>query len=252
LWEQLQQSTSHGTENANANSSTTYGDLTKNIVTITTVQDFWRYFMHLPQPSQILGESKKIVRQDSVDGPTHNLAALMFFKENIRPEWEDPANRKGGHFQFTLQLDRSRPQKEGLPPTTKEGGSAWLAQADEYWNNIVLGLIGGGLDSTDFVTGIRLVDKVKLPGKAGGRPVGHIRIEVWFREASDQAKISALKEALETHMKCRMDGTVGADMFNGYRLDMRSHEETSHNHEEKKQGGKKPQAKRESNDQAVE
>ncbi len=235
LWEQLQQggnppqpdlvpTTEHGVTGAS------YTDLTAKVVTLSDVQTFWRYFANLPQPSQILGESKKIVRQDTENGPTNTLAALMLFKEGVRPEWEDPANSKGGHFQFNLQLERSRNTKETmLGSAIKEAGtsnSSWLTQTDEYWNNIVLGMIGGTLDSDDFITGVRLVDKIKPAPKQGGKPVGHIRVEVWFRDISDTIKVNALRESLETHMRCRIDGSVaseGMNMFPGYKLDMRSH-----------------------------
>ena len=232
LWEQLQQG-AHAETAAPAGPAATYGDLTTRVASISDVQSFWKYFVHLPQPSQILGESKKIVRQELEDAPAHTLAALMIFKDGIRPEWEDESNRKGGHFQFTLQLERSRASKDAAPTAVsagRESSSAstnWLAQTDEYWNNIVLGLIGGSLDSNDFVTGVRLVDKVKPPPRAGARPVGHIRVEVWFRDAHDTVKINALKDALESHMRCRIDGSSAPEMFAGYRLDMRSHEEES-------------------------
>ena len=236
LWEQLQQSSTTASPaevagQAAASQSANYGDLTRKVATISDIQSFWKYFVHLPQPSAILGESMKVVRQESEDGPAHTLAALMLFKENVRPEWEDEANRKGGHFQFTLQLERSRPTKEGTaaPVVKDQGGStAWLAQTDEYWNNLVLGLIGGTLDTGDFVTGVRLVDKVKLPVKPGSRAVGHIRLEIWFRDASDTAKINALEESVETHLKCKLDGSISSEVFPGYRLDMRTHEESAH------------------------
>jgi len=233
LWEQLQQaSNAPHVEQATAHSTAhgaSYTDLTTKVATIENVQTFWRYFTNLPQPSQILGESKKIVRQDSENGPSNTLAALMLFKEGIRPEWEDKANSKGGHFQFNLQLERTRPMKEGMASSTvvkDQSSTNWLTQTDEYWNNIVLGLIGGSLDPEDFVTGVRLVDKIKPPPKQGGKPVGHIRVEIWFRETTDTNKINALKESLETHMRCRIDGSIsheGGNIFPGYKLDMRSH-----------------------------
>jgi translation initiation factor 4E len=244
LWEQLQQGVTPATAGeptvpvpTTNNAAVTYGDLTTQVAKISDVQTFWHYFTHLPQPSQILGESKKIVRQDSNDGPIHTLAALMFFKDDIRPEWEDEANKKGGHFQFTLQLERTRNGKEGGSPA-----SNWLVQTDEYWNNIVMGLVGATMDLDDFVTGVRLVDKVKPPPRQGGRPVGHIRIEIWFRDANDNEKINALRESLETHMRCRIDGTMAPELFPGYRLDTRSHaESTSGGHDgDKKPMGRKP------------
>ena len=242
LWEQLQQSGTPGQVDpapgaSNPAQTASYTDLTAKVVTISDVQTFWRFFANLPQPSQILGESKKIVRQDTENGPTNTLAALMLFKDGIRPEWEDPANNKGGHFQFNLQLERTRNTKETmLGSGIKEGASnsSWLTQTDEYWNNIVLGLVGGTLDPEDFVTGVRLVDKIKPAPKQGGKPVGHIRVEVWFRDINDKTNVNALRESLETHMRCRIDGSIATDatsMFPGYKLDMRSHNSSDAGHD---------------------
>lgn len=246
LWEQLQQSQSASSNSDQqaapvVSTAANYGDLTRKVATVSDVQSFWRYFLHLPQPSAILGESMKVVRQESEDGPIHTLAALMLFRDDIRPEWEDPANRRGGHFQFTLQLERSRSSKE-TPSIVKpdQVGSAWMAQTDEYWNNIVLGLIGETLEPADFVTGVRLVDKVKLPIKPGARAVGHIRIEIWFRDASDKLKIQTLEESVESHLKNRLDGSIASEIFPGYRLDMRTHEDSGNNGEGEKNAARGP------------
>merc|ERR1719337_533800 len=75
----------------------------------------------MPQPSELL-EQKRMVREQH-DG-LHVIDAIMIFRDGIRPEWEDPANSSGGHFQFQLK-------------PAIGGGSI-----DEYWNNLVLGLIG--------------------------------------------------------------------------------------------------------------
>ena len=48
----------------------------------------------------------------------------MIFRENIRPEWEDKMNEKGGHFQFQLKANI--------------GGG----QVDEYWNNLQASITG--------------------------------------------------------------------------------------------------------------
>jgi translation initiation factor 4E len=232
LWEQLQQ---NQPQTATADQSTTisYGDLTRKVATVSDIQSFWKYFMHLPQPSSILGESLKVQRQDNETSTPHTLAAIMFFRNEIRPEWEDEANRKGGHFQFTLQHERTRSGKEAtnIPVKPDPASSNWLARTDEFWNNLVLGLVGGTIEPDEFVTGIRLVDKVKAPIKPGARPVGHLRIEIWFRDAADKEKIQKLEESIEAHLKSRLDGSLASEIFPGYRLDMRTHEESGHSEE---------------------
>ena len=72
----------------------------------------------------------------------------MIFRDNIRPEWEDRMNEKGGHFQFQLKPN--------------VGGG----QIDEYWNNLVLGMIGATIEPANMITGVRLVDKLSGPRAA--------------------------------------------------------------------------------------
>eukprot|EP00929_Paragymnodinium_shiwhaense_P098963 TRINITY_DN604_c0_g1_i3.p2 TRINITY_DN604_c0_g1~~TRINITY_DN604_c0_g1_i3.p2 ORF type:complete len:130 (+),score=36.57 TRINITY_DN604_c0_g1_i3:222-611(+) len=107
----------------------------------------------------------------------------MLFKDGIAPEWEHPANSKGGHFQIQLK------------PAV--GG----AQIDEYWNNTVLGMIGGTLEPSDIITGIRLVDKL-----AGGKLNAAIRMELWFT-SSPEASVNLLRSSMERCMGQRLDGT---------------------------------------------
>ena len=68
------------------------------------------------------------------------IDARMVFREGITPEWEDEANAQGGHLQVQFK-------------SSLDGG-----QLDEYWNNLVLGVIGGTIGPADVVTGVRLVN----------------------------------------------------------------------------------------------
>lgn len=54
----------------------------------------------------------------------------MLFRDNIRPEWEDPMNSDGGEFQFKLTR-RVFPNR------------SHYVMADECWNNLVCGMVGG-------------------------------------------------------------------------------------------------------------
>ncbi|KAJ9639962.1 hypothetical protein H2199_006195 [Coniosporium tulheliwenetii] len=70
---------------------------------MATAQDFWKVYAHLTRPSSL---------------PT--VSDYHFFKEGIRPVWEDEENKKGG--KWILRL------KKGV--------------ADRYWENLVLAMIG--------------------------------------------------------------------------------------------------------------
>lgn len=80
--------------------SAAYSDATHRVASFNTVQSFWKLWNHMPQPSELL-EQKRMVREQP-DG-LHVIDAIMIFRENIRPEWEDKMNESGGHFQFQLK-----------------------------------------------------------------------------------------------------------------------------------------------------
>jgi translation initiation factor 4E len=148
---------------------------------ITNVEEFWKYWLCVPQPSELL-ESKHFVREMEGGGLTQ-VDTLMLFREGVRPEWEDPANSSGGHFQFMFKTG-------GMPP----------AQLDEFWNNIAIGIVSGTVQPNDLVTGIRLLDK-----STTGRN-SCIRIEVWFRDFVSSEKVTGLRNSVEACMGRRVDG----------------------------------------------
>lgn len=162
-----------------------YADATHKVIKFNTVQDFWGIWNGLPQPSELL-EQKRIMR-DQPSGPSVAIDAIMIFKEGISPEWEHPLNANGGHFQIQL-----KPQVGG-------------GQIDEYWNNIVLGMVGGTLEPAEIITGIRLVDKL-----SGPKVQNAIRIELWFTKYFDQTAVNNLRKSFEKCMCTRIDGSVSS------------------------------------------
>jgi len=174
LWEQV----AHDTSEKGAN----YSDATHKVAHMSTVKEFWSYWNHLPQPSELLGNKKFISEGGS--GQHNVVEALMIFKDGIKPEWEDPINTLGGHFPFALK--------------SVLGG----AQVDEYWNNLVLGIVGSTIEPAHMITGVRLVDKLN----ANRNP--SIRIEVWFSNYDDTANVSLLQRNIEKCMCTKLDGTV--------------------------------------------
>jgi len=184
IWEQIM---------ASNDKAAAYSDATHKVAQFSSVQEFWKLWNHMPQPSELL-EQKRMVREQP-DG-LHVIDAIMIFRENIRPEWEDKMNANGGHFQFQLKPNI--------------GGG----QVDEYWNNLVLGMIGATIEPANMITGIRLVDKL-----SGPRAANVIRLEVWFSNMEDASAVQTLKKNLEKCMGTRLDGTVGS----APRSDTKSH-----------------------------
>jgi translation initiation factor 4E len=81
-------------------------DYEKSIVPVcrmSTAEDFWRVYVHLKRPSTL---------------PT--VSDYHFFREGIRPVWEDDENKKGGKWIIRL--------KKGV--------------SDRYWEDLLLNMIG--------------------------------------------------------------------------------------------------------------
>lgn len=95
-----------------------YEKSTKPLCRISTVQDFWKTFTHLNRPSTL---------------PT--VSDYHFFKEGIRPVWEDEENKRGGKWIMRL--------KKGV--------------ADRYWEELLMALIGDQfMEAGDEVCGFVL------------------------------------------------------------------------------------------------
>lgn len=172
LWEQVSSEFSRG-------NNTNYQDCMKPLATFNSVQGFWQLWNKLPQPSDLLGQ--KSMSRIAEDGMSRTVDALMIFRENVKPMWEDPANHKGGHFEIKITPTE-------YPPN----------MVDEIWNNIVLSVIGGGIDSFPLVTGVRLVDKLNISSC-------HIRIEIWYTHSEDAGAFMALQKDLQRCMSERLN-----------------------------------------------
>ena len=163
-----------------------YNEATKQVISFDTIESFWSTFSNISQPSVVFGGEKVYMRNDVV-------TAMMLFKDGVRPEWEDPANSEGGHFQFHWKPNGTAP-----------------AQLDEYWNNLVLAMIGDTIEGEGefaphpIVQGIRFVDKLSAPGKQAG-----VRIEVWFSKPVDARHLQRVRSRMEKAMSLHTDGSTG-------------------------------------------
>ena len=163
-----------------------YKNATKQIHSFDTVESFWATFEHTPQPSTFV-QGERVSVDDEL------VTSLMFFRDGVAPEWEDPANAEGGHFQFQWRPNSLAPE-----------------QLDEYWNNLILGIVGdtieaeGEFSHNRIIQGVRFVDKLRAPGKQAG-----VRIEVWFSKTSDQRHLQKIRSRLEKAMAVHINGSTG-------------------------------------------
>lgn len=138
----------------------------KKLCEFSTVEDFWRYFNHIPKPSEVFTDESGCEKRvepvtpegDGSSGGGKVVKEFSLFKKGIEPEWEDPNNQIGGEW-----FCRQQPMES--------------AQLDMYWQNLVLGVIGNTIESSSlserFINGVRVVDK--------GRNFPLFRFELWIR-----------------------------------------------------------------------
>lgn len=176
IWEQIVKLSDHGHND--------YKEHTKPLVTFDSVEAFWNLWFNIPQPSE-LASNRRIARE-CADGSEHFVDAIMVFREGVQPMWEDPLNKDGGHFDYRFK-----------PSDVQQ------LTVDEYWNNIILGLVGSTVPLGNFINGVRLVDKL-----SSRYPV--LRIEVWFQNLGESNDATQLMKSICTCMARKLDGSIGA------------------------------------------
>ena len=137
----------------------------KQLCAFATVEDFWKYFNHIPRPSQVFfdGDCRKKV---GPEGKT--IEEYSLFKKDIEPEWGDPQNVIGGEWFCRQFLE--------------------LEMLDLYWQNLVMGVVSETIEDTvdeektyeDHINGVRVVDK--------SRNYPMYRLEIWINTRDPQIK----------------------------------------------------------------
>jgi translation initiation factor 4E len=98
--------------------TTNWAENIKEIVDVSTVEDFWSVFtalQHTPSHMNQIGD-------------------LTFFKKGIRPMWEDEENKNGGSW-----LHQINAQQQQQPQGQQK---ARHVDIDEFWTDSLLALIG--------------------------------------------------------------------------------------------------------------
>lgn len=117
------------------------------VFTCDTVQSFWQPFNRLYLPTQLKFRSN---------------SNYFFFRNAIKPEWEDPANTDGGMFRIILK------------------GQERSDHLDLFWVKLLLALIGESLDAdTNLITGLVLQRRQKED-----------RLCLWLRDCTEEQQKS--------------------------------------------------------------
>ena len=116
----------------------------------------------------------------------YRINAMNIFLEGIKPMWEDEQNNGGKYFQLDYKI------KNDEMDTFSE-------LANINWKKLVLCAMGGSLPHSDYINGIRLVDKTNFTrGK-----IIMFRIEVWLRKNMEENKLEELKKYLSENLGCQ-------------------------------------------------
>ncbi|KAF8051537.1 hypothetical protein N665_1709s0006 [Sinapis alba] len=132
-------------------SQTSYEDNIKKIVEFSTVEGFWASYCHL-------------ARSSLLPNPTD----LHFFKDGIRPLWEDGANCNGG--KWIIRFPK--------------------VVSARFWEDLLLALVGDQLDDAENICGAVLSVRINED-----------IISVWNRNASDHQAVMGLRDSIKRHLK---------------------------------------------------
>ena len=107
-----------------------YSESTRRIASCDNMEDFWQTCVRLPQPSELLSNRMAL----NVADRFRTIDARMVFGK---------ASHHSGRMRH-LQVQ--------FKPSLGGG------QLDEYWSNLVLGVIGGTIELADVITSVRLAN----------------------------------------------------------------------------------------------
>ncbi|PUU73671.1 hypothetical protein B9Z19DRAFT_1068790 [Tuber borchii] len=172
-----------------------WSDLLKEIQTFDSVEEFWAIYVHGPSP-QVYPSLTPILtpykEQCSPPSALANKSDYQLFKFGIRPEWEDPANKRGGRFSFTFHKG---------------------SNIDTQWLDVLLVTIGETLEPEGVS---------EVQGVVANIRKGFTRISCWTRTTglgrTDRDRLMALGR----HFKV----TLG--LTNGENLDFSEHDESAY------------------------
>ncbi|CAD8204875.1 unnamed protein product [Paramecium pentaurelia] len=146
-------------EKFNSSQNLEYKKTIVDVCSFKTIEEF-AYLMKktiYSKLSDVLSEPQKckIFKQFNDNALDVQIEAIQFFKNDIKPWWEDENNKNGGEIQFDI-------------PTQ------FYNIYDNLYQDILYEVIGQSNEDLSHINGLRVVDKINA--KQGNR----IRIELWL------------------------------------------------------------------------
>lgn len=137
-----------------------WSDLLRPVTTFNTVEEFWAIFQNIPVPHELPLKSDYHV-----------------FRNDIRPEWEDDANAKGGKWSFQIKAKGQ--------------------EIDELWLRTLLAVIGETIDEEDSQ-----INGVVLSIRKGGN-----KFALWTK-SEDKEPLTKIGMKFKQVLKIEEDGLL--------------------------------------------
>nr|CCD15774.1 unnamed protein product [Trypanosoma congolense IL3000] len=153
------------------------------VMTVRTVEDFFA-MLHYCKPPHVLRVS----------------AQYHFFREGVKPMWEDPSNKAGGKLWVSLDekalgersggegSPRSRKESDGNSCNSLSGSGGKKPDLDIIWENVLIAMVGEYLDYG--------VEGEHIMGVVLSKRKYHNRIALWVKDASDKEALAAIEKQL--------------------------------------------------------
>ena len=160
-----------------------YSMFLKNIYSFNDLISFWQFWNKYPgsTPSKIFynGEVIRYFFREK-----YRIIAMNLFQSGIRPEWEDEKNKKGKvlTLEYLVSTDLDK----------------FMDTVEKTWTSLMLSLIGENLFYSQYINGIRFIDKTQI---GGGKRI-MFRFEVWTNKNITEEELTSLKEYLGKNFGC--------------------------------------------------
>jgi hypothetical protein len=186
-------------------------ELPERVCSFDNIADYWRTMNRLPTPTGLRRRAHTpSERGRGIWDPTLEHLIHIFAQDpndpsrEIAPTWEDPSNKGGTRWFFSIAPDRqgrdilaAGPAGEPIEHSDsdeEDGGCEYLTVADQVWHNLCLELVRGALDPQRIVAGIIY----SLREKYG-------RYSVWLVAQAPADAILALGMRLQESLKLEVD-----------------------------------------------
>ena len=108
---------------------------------------------------------------------------MNIFRDGIKPMWEDEKNKGGKYLQLEYQIKNDEMDE-------------FSKSASIHWKKLALTTMGGSIPGSEFINGIRFIDKTNF--ERGNKIL--FRIEIWISKIMEEKKLKELEEYVKKNL----------------------------------------------------